>query len=60
LLGAHGAVVELEAQVADAGVLLEGDLAVGLAVGQRCVDRDERLGNVELVAGEGERARPAA
>ena len=57
LLDAHGAVVELEAQVADAGVLLVGDLAVGLAVGQRRVERDERLGNVEFMAGEGKSAR---
>ena len=57
LLGAHRAVVEVEVQVADAGVLLVGDLAEGVPRGQRRVDRHGDLRRVELGAREGERPR---
>ena len=57
LLGAHRAVVEVEVQVADARVLLVGDLAEGVPRRQRRVDRHGDLRRVELGAGEGERPR---
>ncbi len=52
LVGAHGAVVEVEVQVADAVALVVGDLLE--RVGGAQADRD--LGHVERDAGDGQRA----
>ena len=53
--GAHRAVVEVELQVADAGLLGVLDLAPGVTVGDRGVDRHVDLGDVEPDAGQLER-----
>ncbi len=57
LLGAHGAVVEVEVQVADARVLLVEDLPVGVVRGQRRVDGCGELGDVELATRQAQSAR---
>ena len=57
LLGAHRAVVEVEVQVADARLLLVGDLAVGVVRRDRGVERHRDLRRVRGVTGELERAR---
>ena len=56
LLGAHRAVVEVEVQVADARLLLVGDLAVGMARWDRGVEGDRDLRRVRHDAGQLERA----
>ena len=55
LLGAHRAVVEREPQVTDACVLVVGDLAVGVVVGDLRVERDLDLRDLDVDAGERER-----
>ena len=56
LLRAHRPVVEIEVEVADAGVLLVEDLAKGLAVGDRRVERRRHHRHVHLLAGQGQGA----
>jgi hypothetical protein len=55
LFGAHRAVVERKPQITHSGVLVVGDLAKGVALGNLRIDRDPDFRHVELGPGQLER-----
>ncbi len=57
LPGAHGAVVEVEVQVADPRLLLVGDVAPGALARRPAVERHGDLGRVQLASRQVERER---